>query len=49
MTTTVEDGKDNGQGGQQQWARTTMPVRMAIARTIATTARTTGKDDEDNR
>jgi hypothetical protein len=47
--TTVEDLLANGQGWQQQQARTTTLVRTATARTMATTARTTGKDGEDNR
>jgi hypothetical protein len=49
MTTMVKDGNDNGQGRQQLWARTMMPVRTATARTMAMTARTTSKDGEDNR
>ncbi len=49
MMTTVEDGDDNGRGPQQQWARMTTVVRTATARTMAMMARTTGKDDEDNR
>jgi hypothetical protein len=49
MTTTVEDVLANGQGRQQQRARTTTLVRMATARRMATTARTTGEDGEDNR
>jgi hypothetical protein len=48
-TTTVEDGDDNGQGRQQQWARTMTPVRTATARMMAMAARTTGEDGEDNR
>jgi hypothetical protein len=47
--TTVEDVLTNGRGWQQQRARTTTLVRTATARTMATTARITGKDGEDNR
>ncbi len=46
---TVKDGNDNRQGRQQQRARMTTPVRTETARTMAMTARTTGKDGEDNR
>jgi hypothetical protein len=42
--TTVKDGDNNGQGRQRQRSRTTMMVRTATARTMAMTARTTGKD-----
>ena len=44
-----DDDDDNGRGRQRQRARTTTLVRTATARTMATTARTTGKDGEDNR
>ncbi len=39
----------NGRGRQRQRARKTTLVRTATARTMATTARTTGEDGEDNR
>jgi hypothetical protein len=46
---TDEDSNDNRQGQQRQRARTMTPVRKATARMMATTARTTGEDGEDNR
>ncbi len=49
MTTTVEDILANGKGWQRQRARTTTLVRTATARMMVTTARTLGKDGEDNR
>jgi hypothetical protein len=44
-----EDNDDNGQGRQRQRARTTTMARTTTVRTTATTARMTGKDNEDNR
>ncbi len=47
--TTGEDNDDNGQGWRQQWARMLAVARTTTARMTATTARTIGKDGEDNR
>ncbi len=51
-TVTMITGKDkynNGQGWQQQRARTTITARTTTARMTATTARMTGKDGEEDR
>ncbi len=54
-TTTGKDNDDNGQGHPCQWARTATTtgkdndVGKDGKRTMATTARTTGEDGEDNR
>jgi hypothetical protein len=48
-TTTGKDNDDNGRGCPRQQARTTTLVRTATARMMVMTARTTGKDGEDNR
>ncbi len=42
------DVDDNRQGRQHQWARTTTMARTMTARMMATMARTTGKDGEDD-